>query len=106
MAALTYLALNAIFMLIACIALGRVRAGRSRRQLWTALVHILIMTAIFDSLIIMAGIVNYDESKISGITIWLAPAEDFAYAVAAVIFVPLVWTLLGPKQGGTGVDER
>lgn len=101
----TYFGLNAFFIAAAWTALGRTRVGRSRRQLWIALAHVLVLTAVFDSLIIAAGIVAYDTSKLSGIMIWLSPIEDFAYAVVAVIFVPMVWTVIGSKKGDQHVDE-
>ena len=106
MGMLTYFVLNLLFIIIAWLALGHRRAGRSRRQIWIALAHILVMTAFFDSLIIAAGIVTYDVTKISGIMIWLAPVEDFAYAVVAVIFVPLLWSLVGSKKGDRHVAKR
>jgi lycopene cyclase domain-containing protein len=51
----------------------------------------LILTAVFDNLIILAGIVGYDETKILGISIGVAPIEDFAYTVVAVLLVPAIW---------------
>jgi lycopene cyclase domain-containing protein len=58
---------------------------------------LLVMTAIFDNAIIGAGIVAYDTSKISGVMIWLAPIEDFAYTVAAALLIPSVWVALERK---------
>jgi lycopene cyclase domain-containing protein len=55
------------------------------------------MTAIFDNVIIGTKIVEYDQSKISGIVIGLAPIEDFAYTLAAVVLVPALWRLFGRK---------
>jgi lycopene cyclase domain-containing protein len=59
------------------------------------LVVLLAFTAVFDNLIIGAGIVAYDPAKISGIYIGIAPIEDFAYSVAAVLVLPTLWGLLG-----------
>ena len=53
------------------------------------------MTAVFDNLIIMAGIVDYDPAKILGIYIYQAPVEDFFYAVLAAILVPTLWNKIG-----------
>lgn len=52
---------------------------------------LLLLTAIFDSFIIEAGIVAYDQAKILGIYIGSAPIEDFFYTFAAVLLVPFVW---------------
>jgi lycopene cyclase domain-containing protein len=48
------------------------------------------MTAVFDNLIILAGIVSYDESKLSGIKVLVAPIEDFAYTLVLVPLIALV----------------
>jgi lycopene cyclase domain-containing protein len=66
-----------------------------RRRQWLVVLKtlwpMLLMTAIFDNLIIWSGIVAYDPQNISGIKIGLAPIEDFAYTVAAVLLVTTVW---------------
>jgi lycopene cyclase domain-containing protein len=51
----------------------------------------LLITAIFDNVIIATGIVAYDEAKISGIKIGVAPIEDFAYTVVALLVVPTLF---------------
>jgi lycopene cyclase domain-containing protein len=56
---------------------------------------LLVFTAVFDNLIIGVGIVAYDPAKISGLMIGLAPIEDFAYTLAAVLVLPTLWGLLG-----------
>jgi lycopene cyclase domain-containing protein len=57
-----------------------------------------LMTAVFDNLIIGFGIVDYDESKILGLKILLAPIEDFAYTLAAVLMVPAIWNALRSRM--------
>ena len=54
------------------------------------LLILMLMTAVFDNLIILAGIVSYDESKLSGIKILVAPIEDFAYTLVLVPLIALV----------------
>ncbi len=69
------------------------------------LLVLLVFTAVFDNLIIGAGIVAYDPAKISGIFIGIAPIEDFAYTIAAVLVLPTLWGLLGhfgPLKGKAG----
>jgi len=65
------------------------------RVRWVAvgvgLVVMLIMTAIFDNMIIGFGLVDYDPTLISGVRIGVAPVEDFAYTVLAMVVVPVVW---------------
>ena len=54
-----------------------------------------MLTAVFDNLIVGTGIVAYDPDRISGQRLGVAPVEDFLYAVAAVVLLPSLWTLLG-----------
>lgn len=49
------------------------------------------MTAVFDSLIIATGVVDYNPAKILGLKIGLAPIEDFAYSLVAAILIPAIW---------------
>jgi lycopene cyclase domain-containing protein len=79
----TYWTLNAIFLavvavtLVAASVLGR-RGRRGRRRLnWPALgitlAVLLVMTAVFDNVMIGIGLVAYNESLISGAFIGIAP---------------------------------
>jgi lycopene cyclase domain-containing protein len=95
----TYWALNAFFLaavaVVAVIAILR----RGRRPVsWPAVgitaALLLVMTAVFDNIMIGVGLVGYDESLISGAFIGIAPLEDFAYTVAAVVLLPSLWALL------------
>lgn len=58
----------------------------------------LVLTAVFDNLIIGFGLVDYDPAKISGVKLGLAPIEDFAYTVVAMVLVPLIWVALRGKR--------
>jgi lycopene cyclase domain-containing protein len=51
---------------------------------------LMVMTAIFDNLIVATQIVSYDESKLSGIKILFAPVEDFAYTLVLVPLIVLI----------------
>jgi len=44
------------------------------------------------------GLVGYNETLISGAFVGIAPLEDFAYAVAAVILLPSLWSLLSKRN--------
>jgi len=65
---------------------------------WLALVALLILTAIFDSIIIGLGIVGYTPEKILGLKAGLAPVEDFFYAILAIIMVPALWNVFDTKN--------
>ena len=105
---MTYWAINAAFLsvvaIVAILATLRVRRGRctgvSVKSIAIAIAMgiVLILTAVFDNVMIGIGLVGYAEAKISGQFVGLAPLEDFAYAVAAVILLPSLWVLLGPRM--------
>jgi lycopene cyclase domain-containing protein len=98
---LTYWLLNAVFLVVAAlVALAALLGQRSPR--WRAVglaaIPLLILTAVFDNVLVATGIVGYDPARISGAKIGVAPLEDFAYAIAAVILLPSLWSLLTPRR--------
>lgn len=86
---MNYLGLNAIFLGALAILTIPVVKQLPWRAIGLATVALLAITAIFDNVIIGLGIVAYDETKISGIMVGLAPIEDFAYSLAAPILISL-----------------
>ena len=98
---MTYWALNAIFLgVVALVAVAAVITRRAPRWLNVGLTAgvLLVMTAVFDNVMIGIGLVGYNADLISGVFVGIAPLEDFAYAVAAVILLPALWTLLPTRQ--------
>ena len=94
---MTYWALNAIFLAaVAAVAVVAVLSKRGPRWASIGLVLgvVLLMTAVFDNVMIGVGLVGYSAEKISGAFIGIAPLEDFAYAIAAIIGLPSLWVLL------------
>lgn len=94
----TYLIVNLFFTAIILLILHSKRALQLGRAVSITLLVLLITTAIFDSLIIHFGVVDYDEGLITGLRIGKAPVEDFFYAIIAVLLVPSVWELLGKDK--------
>ena len=104
---MNYWWLNAIFLglvflvaLLAWVGSGVLRPVRSP-ALWRAASlgsALLVITAVFDNLMISVGLVGYDRHKISGLFIGIAPLEDFAYAVAAAVLLPSLWVLFAPRE--------
>lgn len=95
---MTYWALNAIFLaVVAAVAVAAVLSGRGPRwaSIGLVLAIVLLMTAVFDNVMIGVGLVGYSTERISGAFVGLAPLEDFAYAVAAVVLLPSIWALTG-----------
>jgi lycopene cyclase domain-containing protein len=70
---------------------------RERRRRWIATAVaggvLLVLTAVFDSVMIAAGLFEYADGTRLGPTIGRAPIEDFAYPIVAVLLVPAVWTI-------------
>lgn len=91
----TYLILNIIFLIIVGIFWLVMRPKVSRRRILLTVLILLAFTAVFDSLIVGLGIVDYDFTKTLGIKIGTAPIEDFFYAIMAGALVPIVWAILG-----------
>lgn len=65
------------------------------RQYVATLVVLVVLTGIFDNVIVGLGIVAYDTTHIAGLFIGVVPVEDFAYSVAAVLVLPTLWGVLG-----------
>jgi lycopene cyclase domain-containing protein len=67
---------------------------------------LLVMTLIFDNLMIRAGLVGYDPDKLVGLILGYAPIEDFAYAIAALVLLPAVWYLLRRRRSVSGIEAH
>ena len=91
---MTYLLLTASVLAAAMIYFFLMRSYIASKPLVSASALMLLITAIFDNVIIATGIVAYDEAKISGIKIGVAPIEDFAYTVVALLVVPTLFNFL------------
>lgn len=98
-----YALLSAGFLAVA--VLGGVlfaRAAGPSRPVWGAVAAagaaLLVLTAVFDTLMIGAGLFTYEAGLVSGVRVGLAPVEDFAYPLAVVIALPALWALLTRRQ--------
>lgn len=94
---MTYLLLCAGFVAAAIvIALFARRRDRmpSLASLAIAAACLLALTAVFDTLMISVGLIDYADAHISGIRIGAAPIEDFTYPLVAVILLPALWSRL------------
>lgn len=94
---MTYWELIVIFCALAAVPAALLVGSRleaPRRKVATVaivLAILVVLTVIFDSLIIAAGFVEYGDSTLSGIVLWKAPIEDLSYVVAAVLLLPALW---------------
>lgn len=91
---MTYWLLNLPFLAVAAL----VGILAARRLSWPAIgltaAVLLVMTAVFDNVMIGVGLVAYEPTMISGALLGIAPLEDFAYALAALVGLPSLWVLL------------
>ena len=98
---MTYWLLNVVFLaVVAGVAIAAVLSRRSPQWASTGLVlvAVLVLTAVFDNVMIAVGLVGYAASRISGVFVGVAPLEDFAYAIAVVVLLPSLWMLLGGRR--------
>ncbi|PZF57669.1 hypothetical protein DEJ23_05855 [Curtobacterium sp. MCSS17_008] len=55
---------------------------------------LLVMTGVFNNVIVGLGIVAYDPALVSGARVGLFPVEDLAYSIGAALLLPSCWVLL------------
>jgi lycopene cyclase domain-containing protein len=59
---------------------------------------LVVLTAVFDNVMIALDLFTYPPEHLSGLRIGLAPLEDFAYPVCAAFAVPAILTLLSRRE--------
>lgn len=91
----TYIVLNTVYLVTVLAILKRRGLLVWNRSVVVTLCILTVCTAVFDSLMITAGIFEYAASKILGIYIGAAPIEDFMYALLAAVVVPALWKGFG-----------
>lgn len=104
---MTYLSLAAVFVAISLVVLAvAVAVRRPSRRWWAAtgltVLALAVLTAVFDSLMIAADLFRFDEERLVGIHVGLAPLEDFAWPLAAVAVVGALMLLL---RGSAPTEE-
>lgn len=109
---MTYVWLSLIFLSAAAavltVALGAWRSSRRalivrwRLPLAGAGAVVMVLTAVFDNVMIRGGLMAYAAHTLSGLHVGVAPLEDFAYPLAGLILLPALWLLFGER----GAHER
>lgn len=61
---------------------------------------LVVLTLIFDNVMIAVGLMRYSPDEISGIMIGLVPLEDLSYPVAVAILMPALWH--SPRKAARG----
>lgn len=99
---MTYLILTVVVLAtLVAVTYSTMRRFPGRPLAATALV-LLLLTLIFDNVIVGVGLVDYDPDKILGIRLPWMPIEDFSYTVGAVLLIPTVWWWLRPRDKDDG----
>lgn len=100
---MTYPLLVLPFLVVAAVVTAlsavRPRFGARLRASAVGAAVLLVLTAIFDNVMIAADLFTYPPEHLSGLRIGLAPVEDFAYPLCAAFAVPAVFTLLRRAPG-------
>lgn len=94
---MTYLFLNLLFLVTVVMFIPK-QFKKLPTAWFITLGGLLLLTAVFDPLIIYFHIVDYNPAKILGLTFLGAPVEDFFYALYAACIVPLVWNRIGENN--------
>jgi lycopene cyclase domain-containing protein len=97
---MTYAGLAVPFVGVAvAVLLAGAAVRRPGRTWWLAtgltLVALLVLTVVFDNLMIAVDLFRYQDDQVSGVQVGLAPVEDLAWPVAAALGLPGLWLLVG-----------
>lgn len=100
---MSYAALAGLFLigpvLVTALAVVLRRPGRGWWLVTAGTTAVLlVMTALFDSLMIAVDLFRFEESLLLGWRIGLAPVEDLAWPLAAGLLLPSLWLLLTPAR--------
>ena len=98
---MTYTIIVVPFVLLTIVVtlstLRRPAFGRRMAASAVSAIVLLVLTAIFDNVMIGVGLIDYPEQHLSGLRIGIAPLEDFSYPLCAAFLVPAVYTLLARR---------
>ncbi len=83
----------AVTVAVTLLTVTRPHFGRRMGSSALAALVLVLLTAVFDNLMIAAGLFTYPPEHLSGLRVGLAPLEDFSYPVCAAFFVPAVFVL-------------
>jgi lycopene cyclase domain-containing protein len=86
--------------LVVAVVTARVRRLGPRWWATTALTAavLVVLTVVFDSLMIAADLFRYGDDALLGVRLWLTPVEDVAWAVVAALLLPSLWALATPSE--------
>lgn len=101
---LYFMAGSALLLLLA-LRVRRIGLRSVFPALGFSLAVLLVLTAVFDNVMIGSGLFDYGQQTLLGLRVGLAPIEDFGYPVSVVLFAPALWWLAGGRPPAGSVRE-
>lgn len=92
---LRYLLVDLGMLAVAGLVLVLLRVKLHWRPLHVVLGVLLVLSVLFDNLLVAMDTFRYNPQLISGWLVGRAPIEDLAYTVAAAVLMPAIWVRLG-----------
>jgi len=94
----TYLGVDVVFLAVAAAIFGAALVRRDDRARFASATAVtaavlLVLTVVFDGVMIGADLFRYDAAHLAGPHVWRVPVEDLAWPVAAALLVPSVRSL-------------
>ncbi len=87
----TYLVVNGVFLLASIVLLLLLKAKLPAKSIIITIIGLIVLTALFDNILIGTDIVHYNQSHTLNVYIGRIPIEDFAYPVVAAVIVASLW---------------
>jgi lycopene cyclase domain-containing protein len=87
----SYFVLDIGFILLAASLICNGISQINAKNLLKIIVLLLLLTTVFDQILIMLSIVKYHAGQLLGVYIGKAPVEDFAYSLVAAVIMPVLW---------------
>lgn len=100
---MTYAALAALFVTLSAAVAATATVRRDLGPRWwlttgATIAVLLVLTVVFDSLMILTDLFRFDESSLLGVHLWRAPVEDLAWPLAAGLLLPALRELLTDRK--------
>jgi lycopene cyclase domain-containing protein len=97
----SYAAFSLVFLAVSLVPAGLVLVRRTARAPGTTwwrsvlvtMMALVVLTVIFDSLMVSVDLFTYDQARSLGIDVVLTPLEDLAWPVASAVLLPSLWAL-------------
>ena len=92
---------GAMLLFSIAVLVRRLAWGMALAQTGAALAVLVVLTAVFDNIMIAAGLFDYGQQALLGWHVGLAPVEDFTYPAVTAFAVPGLYWLFGGPAGQT-----